>query len=583
MQTITHLVRIDSNNHGTTAENPAPALVMGQATEYAISLIDENNQPFDPPNIGGVQEWRFVLAGDFNQSTPNCLTTSARYAGNGWFYADVSESWTAEMVAYLGGAEYKPIQAEIIGIGAAGETKDDWVFQFQTYIRNRVDAIGHSAPSAITPYFTREEYQAEEANYLQPILTGVESISGTVGTLATSAQATGIQSALDNQTNGLAAIKTRVGDVYQYLDGCVYPQACDAATYARQNNEELTDSNHGLSTIRAIVGTNYDYLSNSIYGLPQLNAAHTAIIESQNFGLVQLTNKVTAIQTALQNLPALTREQMLNVLQNRSLAAVPVESTAISVPFDMETQPALYAFVNWATESLKVTLALPVRSITMGTGFFQNTTGVELFKLTQTANGGYGVTLPSFQNSSFRKVWIQQTGTATAGPISMTGGMFQNCGNLVAIKMVGVVSAFGAQLGSLPNLEYIDAGECSTYTGTSQSFVATTSNYYPKLKVIRAANVTQFSNNCFLACPNLEVVDLRSRTLTTVPTLTLNAVTAFHGLKFVIPDSLWSAWAEATSGNWYNAKNSGYVTFEKASEYAGDNYSNYDWEGLDTL
>ena len=241
--------------------------------------------------------------------------------------------------------------------------------------------------------------------------------------------------------------------------------------------------------------------------------------------------------------------------------------------------------MNWGTERLKLTLALPVRSITMGTGFFQNTTGVELLKLTQAANGGYGVTLPSFQNSTFRKVWIEQTNGAaySAGPFTMGGGMFQNCGNLVAIKLAGLVNPFTAQLGNMPNLEYLDASDTSLYTSTSQSFAATTSNYYPKLKVLRAANVSQFSNNCFLACPNLEVVDMRTRTLTTVPTLTLNAVVAFHGLKFVIPDSLWTSWAEATSGNWYNACNSGYVVFEKASEYAGDDYSDFDWEGLDTL
>ena len=582
MQTITHTVRIDSNNHGQTAENPAPALVMGQATEYAINLIDANNQPFNPPNIGGVEEWRFVLAGDFNQSTPNCLTTSARYAGQGWFFADVSESWTAEMVSYLGGAEYKPIQAEIIGIGSAGETKDDWVFQFSTYIRNRVDAIGHDAPSAVTPYITSADLEQERATYLEPILSGVESVSGIVSNSSygnegllnqlrsthttLSNKATDIYDRISNTMTGLPIIQYHSERAANTVNNANHGNAAIKATVdtlatsaqATGIQATLDDSYHGLSTIRAIVGTNYDYLSNENYGLP-------------------------AIKAALGNAPALTRAQMLNVIQNRSLAAVPVESTAISVPFDMETQPGLYAFVNWASTSLKVSLALPIRSITMGTGFFQNTTGVELFKLTQTAAGGYGVTLPSFQNSDFRKVWIQQTGAASTGPFSMGGGMFNNCGNLVAIRMVGVVNPFGAQLGSLPNLEYIDAADSSGYTSTSQNFVATTANYYPKLKVIRAANVTQFSNNCFLACPNLQIVDMRSRTLTTVPTLTLNAVTAFHGLKFVIPDSLWSSWAEATSGNWYNARNAGYVTFEKASEYTGDDYSNYDWEGLDTL
>ena len=92
MQTIVHAIKIDSNNHGYTATERKPALVMGQATEYALSLIDETGQPFEPQNIEGVNEWRFVLAGDFDQATPNCLTTSARYAGQGWFYADVSES-----------------------------------------------------------------------------------------------------------------------------------------------------------------------------------------------------------------------------------------------------------------------------------------------------------------------------------------------------------------------------------------------------------------------------------------------------------------------------------------------------------
>ena len=370
MQTIVHAIRIDSDNHGYTATQDKPALVMGQATDYVINLIDETGQPFEPQNIEGVNEWRFVLAGDFDQGTPNCLTPSARYSGQGWFHANVSESWTAEMVRYLGGAAYKPIQAEIIGIGAGGETKSDWVFQFETFIRNRVDAIGHSAPSAITPYMTSADLIAATVDYLDPILSGVESVSARVNdiyadlehpdnglaaiteiawttsedvasinglvddidgrtkTLATSAQATAIQSALNDSTNGLEsirnsayaaftqaglarnevsdstfgnrAIKSKVdtlatsaqaANIYQYLDGMIYGNVSNAATYARQafeTAETLATSGQFDTLMRAVYS---DY--------SQLESGHTAIIESGTFGLVQLTNKVAAVQSAI--------------------------------------------------------------------------------------------------------------------------------------------------------------------------------------------------------------------------------------------------------------------------------------------
>ena len=343
MQTITHTVRIDSNNHGQTAENPAPALVMGQATEYAINLIDANNQPFNPPNIGGVEEWRFVLAGDFNQSTPNCLTTSARYAGQGWFFADVSESWTAEMVSYLGGAEYKPIQAEIIGIGSAGETKDDWVFQFSTYIRNRVDAIGHDAPSAVTPYITSADLEQERATYLEPILSGVESVSGIVSNSSygnegllnqlrsthttLSNKATDIYDRISNTTTGLpiiqyhseraantvnnanhgnAAIKATVDTLATSAQADAILEAIGSTPYGNLA-EHLAAVNRNLEDTAATLATSgqFDTVMRALYSdYSNLENGHTAIIESQTFGLVQLTQKVDALQTAIGNIQA---------------------------------------------------------------------------------------------------------------------------------------------------------------------------------------------------------------------------------------------------------------------------------------
>ena len=327
MQTIVHAIKIDSNNHGYTATERKPALVMGQATEYAISLIDETGQPFEPQNIEGVNEWRFVLAGDFDQGTPNCLTTSARYSGQGWFHANVSESWTAEMVRYLGGAAYKPIQAEIIGIGAGGETKSDWVFQFETYIRNRVDAIGHSAPSAITPYMTSADLIAATVDYLDPILEGVESVSATVDTLATSAQADAIQSALNDSTNGLESIRNSAYAAFTQA-GLARNAVCDS-TFGNQAIKskvdtlatsaqaaaiqtaignitvDLTPTNNKVDAVQATVDTlatsgQFDMLMQAVYSdFTNLDSGHTAIIESGTFGLVQLTNKVAAVQSAI--------------------------------------------------------------------------------------------------------------------------------------------------------------------------------------------------------------------------------------------------------------------------------------------
>ena len=417
MQTIVHAIKIDSDNHGYTATENKPALVMGQATDYAISLIDETGQPFEPQNLEGVNEWRFVLAGDFDQGTPNCLTTSARYAGQGWFHANVSDSWTAEMVHYLGGAAYKPIQAEIIGIGAGGETKSDWVFQFETYIRNRVDAIGHSAPSAITPYMTSADLIAATVDYLDPILEGVESVSGTVlnstygneGILnqlrsthtTLSNKETDIYNRISNTTTGLpiiqyqaeraanavnnanygnAAIKAKVDtlatsaqadatktELHNFLtaqDGYSVPVLFSNVdnvfdtldNYGSEIQEtvstisENVDSINGMvddidgrtktlatsaqaEAIRAAIGSTpygnladhlaavninledtaatlatsaqFDTLMRALYSdYSNLESGLTAIIESGTFGLVQLTRKVDALQTAIESIQA---------------------------------------------------------------------------------------------------------------------------------------------------------------------------------------------------------------------------------------------------------------------------------------
>ena len=156
----------------------------------------------------------------------------------------------------------------------------------------------------------------------------VDTIDRTTKALATSAQADAIQSALNDSTNGLEsirnsayaaftqaglarnevsdstfgnrAIKSKVdtlatsaqaANIYQYLDGMIYGNVSNAATYARQAFETAET----LAT-----SAQFDTLMRAVYSdYSQLESGHTAIIESGNFGLVQLTNKVAAVQSAI--------------------------------------------------------------------------------------------------------------------------------------------------------------------------------------------------------------------------------------------------------------------------------------------
>ena len=371
---------------------------------------------------------------------------------------------------------------------------------------------------------------------------------------ATSAQATSIINKLDDGTNGLAAIKTQAATAATQATTAA-TQSTTAATKATANNTLLTDSTNGLAAIKTAVEAAKTVTADQCL----------QIILSRNLGMSNSPLRIT-----LPQLGSLMYDGFMAGGEMPQMVEVRAIGGAGTLP--------------WPSGS------------TAPSSFLRGVRGVELLRLTyNTAPTPTALALGISASSitampNLRKMYLRtdrETGWTNNTGLTFLQGMQQHP-NLVAVKGVGRVvhlSLFNT-VSSLPQpakLEYMDFSEAIS-TATSQSVGGSSPGVpFSALRVVRLANSSAFAAvfNTPANFPSLEVIDMRTRTVTTIPTITTTSNAIKTGVKVVVPDALATNWAANT--NWAHFVTNHGWQIVSASNYTGDDYENYDWEGLDTL
>lgn len=153
MQIITMYLRADSVNAKVVDSfnqtiSSLPSLTRGMRAELVLKLLDADGEKVKD-NLGGYASWDFVIADDWNTSTPPQIRVidGITITGNE-IHIPLTETNTEELIASLGTAESKNFGCELAGF-ETGETTPGYLLQFSISIRNRRGAAGAGSPTPV--------------------------------------------------------------------------------------------------------------------------------------------------------------------------------------------------------------------------------------------------------------------------------------------------------------------------------------------------------------------------------------------------------------------------------------------------
>lgn len=183
MQKIPFFIKMDGvvgqlvDSYGQSANRPV-TITRGMQAELVIQLLDGEGEPYE---LGEYAAWDFVLAHDWDTTTPPQLRVSEGIVADGNSIAIPLENInTVELIAQLGKNESVTLGAELCGF-SAGMSTPDFVCQFSLTVRNRRSDAGTGSPEPVGD----GSYSAAQVDALLAELRGqIEDLQATLDGLA---------------------------------------------------------------------------------------------------------------------------------------------------------------------------------------------------------------------------------------------------------------------------------------------------------------------------------------------------------------------------------------------------------------
>ena len=166
---------VDEFNNAISAK---ASLTRGMQAEMILYLFhnEEQESAFTAADFANIVSWVWYADSDFDQTTTPKLIVNEGITvdDDGAIHIPILETNTAEIIAYLGTAETKDLKCELAGF-AAGDTRPNFILQWEFSIRNRIGNEGGGQPEPVAD----SNYTAAQVNALFAASNTVEySVDG---------------------------------------------------------------------------------------------------------------------------------------------------------------------------------------------------------------------------------------------------------------------------------------------------------------------------------------------------------------------------------------------------------------------
>ena len=142
-------VLVDEND---VVNSTKASLTRGMQAELILYLFhnEEQESAFTAEDFANIVSWVWYADSDYDTSTTPKLivTTGISVDDDGAIHIPILDTNTAEIIAYLGTAETKDLKCELAGF-AAGDTRPNFILQWEFSIRNRIGNEGGGQPAPV--------------------------------------------------------------------------------------------------------------------------------------------------------------------------------------------------------------------------------------------------------------------------------------------------------------------------------------------------------------------------------------------------------------------------------------------------
>lgn len=158
--------------------NTKASLTRGMQAEMILYLFhnEEQESAFTAADFANIVSWVWYADSDFDQTTTPKLIVNEGITvdDDGAIHIPILETNTAGIITYLGTAETKDLKCELAGF-VAGDTRPNFILQWEFSIRNRIGAEGGGQPEPVAD----SNYTAAQVNALFAASNTVEySVDG---------------------------------------------------------------------------------------------------------------------------------------------------------------------------------------------------------------------------------------------------------------------------------------------------------------------------------------------------------------------------------------------------------------------